>query len=334
MSVDLILREVPSTTVADLAEHLNKTQPKFAQTTNDQIRVNVRDSEVQVGENLSVPLTSRGIKAFGTWLDIPTKFLERADDEAQQFLLDHYLQRNRGGVMVVYHDDGIETLRSPDLKFIDPRRVVDIAGRVVDERGIVLDYWNNPDEFRLDVIVPEGFDRGIGGDRRKGDITRGGIRIGQNTKANLAPWVSEFLFRLFCTNGMEVMDETNKVDARGATVDEVLMEFEILADRAFRRVEGTIASFYEMRDQKVDNPERTILRMADEQNIPARTAMRLAELAPAIEDPNMFEVINLITNQANDPALKDGPRRNLQLAGGRAVTEHAARCGHCQARLN
>lgn len=334
MSADLIIKELPDLNLVRLADELDKVAPKSVQTRNQDMRVNVRAGEIQVAPTVSVPFTGDTIRAFASWLDIPSKFLERADPEAQQFLLEHYLNRRPGDATVMYRDDtGIEIIREPGIKYIDPRRLVEIASRVIDTNAQVVEFWNTPDEFRLDVITPENFDRGIGGDRKVGDLTRGGIRIGQNVKMNHAPWVSEFLFRLACTNGMEIRDESSKVDARGATVEEVLAEFEIIADRAFRRVEDSIASFYELREQRVDNPERVINRIGHEQHISPRMRQRLVEIAPVIE-PTMFDIINLITNQANDPSLKPGPRRSLQLAGGNIVTEHAARCSHCQARLN
>src|SRR5690606_39919886 len=65
----------------------------------------------------------------------------------------------------MYRDDtGIEIIREPGIKYIDPRRLVEIASRVIDTNAQVVEFWNTPDEFRLDVITPENFDRGIGGD--------------------------------------------------------------------------------------------------------------------------------------------------------------------------
>src|SRR5690606_25687365 len=156
------------------------------------------------------------------WLDIPFKFLDRQDYDVQQYLLDVLLERNDGEARVSMSDYGIEMIRSPKTSFVDPRSLVAVAAQAIDLKAEVVDYWNTPDEFRLDVIVPATFDVGIGGDLAVGDITRGGIRIGQNQRVNQtarAPWVSEYLYRLVCTNGMEMEDSNMKIDARGASVE-------------------------------------------------------------------------------------------------------------------
>ena len=332
----MIIREAPEGTLKDVRESLEAVKVKTLTTKNDEIGLDLTGDRVfRLSEKVSVPATHEGVKAFGAWLDVPTKFLERIEADMQQYVLTNLLQRAGGEAHVIYTSDGIQMVRDPGLKLIPPVKLVEVAERVIDPVAPVRDFWVNGEEFRLDVFVPEDFDRGIGGDRKVGDLTRGGIRIFQNVKNNLAPTVSEFLYRLVCTNGMEVVDERLKVDARGASVEEVLAEFEIMADRAFRRVEGTIESFYEMRDQPLDNPERTIFRIADEQGLPNRTATNLAQTAPTMgDDPTMFDLVNLITNQANDPALRAGVARNLQRTGGRVVMNHADRCSHCQAKLN
>lgn len=172
-----------------------------------------------------------------------------------------------------------------------------------------------------------------------GDLTRGGIRVGMDSKHNLAPWVQPYQYRLACTNGMETMDAGLRVDARGSSVEEVLAEFEAAADRAFRRVEDEIAAFYEMRNQRVANPERTLIRMAQERGLPDRTVVTLAERVPSMigEDgsASMFDLVNLLTNQANDPRIRNraGARRTLEQVGGSFVTEHKERCSHCQHAL-
>ncbi len=53
------------------------------------------------------------------------------------------------------------------------------------------------------------------------------------------------------------------------------------------------------------------------------------------DDPSMFDVVNLVTNFANSPAVRnDGGRLLLERAGGSVVTDHATRCGHCQQKVH
>lgn len=330
------MRETPTLTLDEVREKIESRQGTSTMVENRAIHLDlVGDQTITLGE-VELPATIQGVTAIGNWLEVPSAFLKRLDADIQQDLLTSMLDRQGAQVaQAFYSDHGVDMVRDPNTRVIEPRRIVEVAARVIDKTAQVVDFWSNPDEFRLDVIVPQDFDRGIGGDRKVGDITRGGIRIGQDTKRNLAPWVSEYMYRLFCTNGMERYDEQLKVDARGQSVDEVLQELEIMADIAFKRVENSIASFYELRNEKIDNPERTLLRMAEEQNISARTMVEMAEIVPTLtdDDVSMFDLVNLITNQANAPGMKSGPRRSLEQAGGAIVGEHADRCSHCQTRL-
>jgi hypothetical protein len=335
----MFLRDAPGSTLATVREALDD-RTQTTQTVTTEVKVDlVEDNTISIG-NVTVPASGEGITAIGNWLEVPSKFLQRLDADLQQHLLTSLLERTPATANFVYNDEGVKQVRDPNAKFIDPRRLVDSAINVIDPTAPVIDHWRNTDEFRLDVIAPEGFDRGIGGDPQVGDLTRGGIRIGVDLKHNLAPWVQPYMYRLICTNGMETTDEGLKVDARGSSVDEVLREFEAQADRAFRRVEAEIAAFYDLRTQQVDNPERTLIRMAEERGLPARTVLTLAERVPAYTDENgratMFDLVNLITNQANDPRIRSraGARRTLEQTGGTIVTEHTERCSHCQSALN
>lgn len=330
------LREAPTTTLAEVREKIEDKQGEHKVLANHEIHLDLVDSHtIRLGDT-ELPSTIQGIDAIGVWAEVPSAFLKRLDADLQQSLLTSLLsRRGEAQAQAFYSEYGLDMVRDPSLRIIEPRQIVDVAAKVIHKDAPVVEFWSNPDEFRLDVIVPDGFDRGIGGDLKVDDITRGGIRIGQDTKRNLAPWVSEYMYRLWCTNGMERLDESLKVDARGQTVDEVLMELEVMADIAFKRVESSIASFYDLRNEKVDNPERTLLRMAEERGISSRAMVDMAEIVPTLTDGDvsMFDLVNLITNQANSPGLKAGPRRTLELAGGGIVGDHSDRCSHCQSVL-
>ena len=335
----MFLRDAPTKTLTDIREALDDHTETIQKATGEMSLDLVENQTLSfTGSEIVIPMNAEGVTALGNWLDVPNKFLMRLDAEMQQHLLSNLLTKHPATGNIVFNDEGIKVIRDPNSKFIEPRAVVDRVMNVLPAEAPVVDFWRN-DEFRLDTIVPEGFDYGIGGDPAVGDISRGGVRVGMDIKHGLAPWVQPFQYRLVCTNGMETEDAGLKVDARGASVEEVLAEFEAAADRAFKRVEGEMAAFYEMRSQRVDNPERTLIRMAEERGLPGRTVLGLAERVPSILDDNggatMFDLINLITNAANDPRIRNrtGARRALEVAAGAVVTEHQDRCSHCQHAL-
>lgn len=342
----MFLRDTPTLTLPDIQERLN-VGGEVISVRSSEINVNLTADQpfLQIGQR-QVPATKDGITALAGRLDVPTKFLtDRCPDDLTETILNRMLATSAAADVhsIRLNDNGILDIRSQASRYIDPRRIVDIAGRVIAPDAPVLDFWNEPSrEFRLDVMVPMDFDRGIGGDRQVGDLTHGGLRFTQNLKQGTqfyAPSVDLLMYRLICTNGMERVDTHNSPEARGNTVEEILAEFESIADRMFQRAEHEIEAFYAMRQERVENPEQALVRLGNEQGLPDRMVYNLIARVPEITGDDgsatMFDLTNLITNAANDPAVRRaGSRRILERVGGTLITEHASRCNHCQSKLN
>jgi hypothetical protein len=115
----------------------------------------------------------------------------------------------------------------------------------------------------------------------------------------------------------------------------VLADLEAQARIAFAAAERDIDHFYSLRDQQVNNPERALTAMARERDIPNRSLIRLLAQAPTLENPTRFDIVNLVTNLANDPAIaNDGGRQLLERVGGSVVMDSQARCPHCEQGLH
>lgn len=340
----MFLREAPKMTLKDVKDQLNvKTETLSALSSEIELNLTADEPTIRI-KNIEVPATPTGIQALGARYEVPTKYIQRIDRELQQHTLTHLLSRTPQENLVIIDDSGIREVLPQTIQRIDHRRIADIAGKVLGDEAPVLNFWKESGrEFRLDAIVPQDNEQAWGGDKKVGDLTGAGLRFGHNIKQAEqahAPTVSLMLYRLACTNGYEDVDEFARVDARGSSVDEVLAEYEALADRLFKRAEDKISAFYEMRSTRVENPEQRILRHATEHGIPDRitTAMiaRVPEYVADSEESyfSEFDLVNLVTNQANDPSItRDGTRRNLQALGGNLIGEHSARCTHCQSKL-
>lgn len=349
----MYLREGPTQTLAEVGEILAaKSAVRTVVTHNGAIELSLTgdDLVVRLNGDFEAPATREVVGALGDWLDVPAPFLRRIDTDLREHVLSHLLRDGQREVHVGIREDdgvaGITDFRDPHAKVFDPAEIVAAVGRVIDPAAPVLKWWRSNADFRLDVIVPDDFEVGIHGDRETtlrdgareqvGDLTKAGVRVGQDVKRNLAPWVQPFAYRLWCTNGMEVRDDGLRIDARGATLEQVMVEFEHVADRAFKMAEDSIAAFYDLRSQPLDNPERVLVRIADEERIPDRTVSNLLDRIPTLTAPiTMFDLVNLISNEANNPANgREGGRLVLQRAAGAVVAQHAERCSHCQSRLN
>ena len=346
----MFLRERRTDTLSDIAAELNTEGLGWGGST---LEITPRLTEAtpffelkqHSGANVQVPVTAVGMEQIAAYMDIPRPFMERLgqdDPELRQIILQRRFARDVKNVALTYvPDEGITEVYNPNQQRVQPRALLTRVMNVMDSQSQVVELVNTPDLFRLDTVVHEAAGFGIGGDRAVNDITAGGLRIEYDRGKNHAPSVSKLLFRLACTNGYERYDEGLKIDIRGATVDQILAEVEEAARRAFSQLEAEIDAFYDLRSQPIEGDvTQRVVRIAAEQGLPDRMAHTLATRVPEITDEHggatMFDVVNLITNAANEPSVRRSPTRSraLERVGGSLIGEHAARCGHCSQRLN
>lgn len=292
--------------------------------------------KTSTGRDIEVPLNENGVSILSGFLEVPYKFIERQDPELQNLVLNELLKRRRMGEMVIRHSKGgLGGIFSLGQTPIDPARVVDVAMAVMGDQSPVIHSRFTPRTFTFDTVAHESMPESRLGDPKVGDLTRAGLRFGLDIQKNLAPWVQPYANRLICTNGMEMVDTGLKVTVQGRPLEESLALLEENARIAFASVERKVEAFYEMRNERVNDPRGLIQRIAAEAGLPARTQTRLVERISEIEGDHvtMFDITNLLTNEANREGTKPDAARRLQQVGGQAIVDHAARCAHCQARL-
>ena len=337
----MFLRPEPTLTVKDVFDRLdvpttttNVSSGREAEVHGDGTTLLVRPADSS--ERLEIPLDDDGWSALNGWLKIPEAFSERLPGAVRTSLANQLLERQMTPMVVRHTDKGVTSLLKPDQVPFEPRGIVEVAGRIVGERAPVVEVRHDLTAFALDVTSVPG-DRDLG-DPRVGDITRAGLRFTQNLRQNLAPGVQKYMYRLVCTNGMEVADAGFKLDARGQTVEEVMEELEAMAQRAFAEVERDVEHFYAMRDEPVPHPERAINRLAMEYGLPDRTRLDLIAAVPGMADEQgdgvtMFDLVNLATNMANREGVSRGTRLSLERFGGQTVSAHVERCRTCSSRI-
>ncbi len=163
---------------------------------------------------------------------------------------------------------------------------------------------------------------------------RTSLQYVQNRKQNLSPGCRSYTYRLACTNGMEILHQGIRVDARNKDEMEVLESFGHAIAETMTHLESDIRHFYDMRSQKVGKDATGVFRrVAQDAGLSDRTVGRLEDrLASVGDEPSMFDFSNLITNLANG-APESNMARTLQQAGGSLVADHTARCDACHQRL-
>jgi len=302
-----------------------------------------------------VPATDSGVAALATFLQVPPKFLERIEPDERQYIMAHRIARSEERDLTInYREGGVLDVLKAGQRRVPAEAIVETAMKVMPEDSLVVQAWSEPDDFRMDVIVPDGYTDFIGGDpnatienyhdtgkSKVGDFTKGGLRFGQDRKKNLAPWVQTLLFRLACTNGIEIPNMGLKVDARGDSIEEILSMLEASARIGYDMIGAEIESFYNMRNERINKDVTGVLRrVAQEAGLADRTVGQLEDHLPAVEgssdEPSMFDLVNTITNLANHDSLANrrAPRRQLQVAGGGLIGAHTERCNLCHRSLS
>lgn len=333
----MFIRDLPDLSLTTLKDALDRKYEDLSIKTGDVV-VKSAEGSIRIGKR-EVRSTTNGLVAIAAFVGVPKPLVTRIDSDLTDYLMNAMLQRTPADAVIRVTDECITAVREPGAKNIEPRNIVDVATRVLTADARVDNYFSDSSSFGLDVVVHDKSKIGVHGDPKVGDITKAGLRFRQNVIQNLVPNVSPYMMRLVCTNGMEVADASLKVDARGNTVEEVLKHLEAAAERAFSRVERDIKHFYDMRNEMVENPERSLARMSYERGLSDRMRMHLTDRVPAMLDASgsasMFDIVNLITNTANDPAItREGARRDLQLFGGSLITLHTERCRTCASALS
>jgi hypothetical protein len=336
----MYLRNLPGTTLVDLAEEFNQHLTTWGGGSH-QITPHLEEEQpfIDLGGH-EVFAGKEGLLSFAKFYDIPPKFFARLDREQQQFLLRTQIDKDDRDVTVHYSENvGVSEIRPSGEVRVRPHKLVEGLLKTFPESSPIVDSWSDASELRIDVIFPEDHELGQGGDLSVGDVSRGGIRVFQDRKINSAPQIEKLVYRLVCTNGMEVADPSLKVSAVGANELEIYALFEAEVARAVDVLMDDIRHFYDLRNQTVgSDPTGTLRRLAVEQGLPIRTVSNLEDLIPTLEhgeDTTVFDLVNLITNQANNPNIdvRSSTHRNLQRAGGGIVNDHAERCVTCHSRI-
>lgn len=332
-------RTLPEITLGEIAERVTPPETKLRCTTDD-ISVQFSGVEpsvrVRVGPEDHVTLPIVGARdAFSRFLTIPVAFLDRVNSDMATYIVNGLLGEVHGEIKIRHGERGIHDILDARFDPIEPISVVEIAESIVGEEAKVLEWWCSSADFRLDVVSPDDGDL-VRGDLKVGDICHGGLRYTQDLRKHMMPQVQKLVYRLICTNGMEIADATAKMDGRGSNHEEFLTSFEITSRRLYSEVEADIDHFYQLRDKALGDASQAVLRLAEEQGLPERITTHLVRLVPDMiptENASQFDLVNLFTNAALEPGVPAGTRRRLEAIGGQVVAEQSIRCQTCAAKV-
>jgi hypothetical protein len=332
-------RTLPEITLEEIAERVSPPDTKLRCSTDDvQVQFSGVDPRVRVRvgpeEHISLPVVGAR-DAFSQFLSIPYAFLDRVNADMATYIVNGLLGEVHGEIKIRHGERGIHDILDARLEPIEPISVVEIAEAIVGREAQILEWWCSNTDFRLDVVSPTVHNL-VEGDRQVGDISCGGLRYTQDLRKHMMPQVQKLIYRLICTNGMEIADATAKMDGRGSSHEEFLTSFEVTSRRLYSEVEADIDHFYQLRDRPLGDASQAVLRVAEEQGLPERVTTHLVRLVPDMiptEGATQFDLVNLFTNAALEPGVPAGTRRRLEAIGGQVVMEQSTRCQTCSAKV-
>lgn len=332
------LRTIDNGTLADLAEGFGGVKETLRIEDGMNIRISDAGDEISVN-GITLPATDEQFEILAGWAGFPKPYMKRLSPERKvRYLNEEFAEQHRAALVRIGQRDQIISVLGPDQIAFDPSMVIETAQTVLGEYAPVVDVKSDSTVFFLDVVTTPEKMPDLG-DPRIGDITKAGLRFNLDLARNLAPRVNPWYYRLWCTNGCADLREDLKMDARGMSVEEVMADLEVKAQMAFAAVEHSVNAMYELRNQKVENPERTINRMAREFKVADSLRVHLVDAIPSmvedIDDLSMFDLIQAATHLANAPEVRNrGQRESLENFGGSVISDHVERCTSCKSKLN
>ncbi|MEV5568117.1 hypothetical protein AB0L54_35480 [Streptomyces sp. NPDC052196] len=280
---------------------------------------------IRLGDH-EITLDEKAIELLCAFYQVPTAYFRRITSEERHYVMNMRMQHALGEVTITYNDHGLTDVRKPTKPRLEAEEFVRIAHRLYPASSTVLDAWVTADELRLDVL-----------DRDVEDGIRGGLRLSQNRKQNLAPTVAPLLFHEDTTTVLEIPDPSLKLDARGVSVDKIGERLAAEALRADARLHQDAEHLLNLANTSVAGDRIIRLhRIAAEHKMPVRPLADITVALSRNDEPTLLDLAIAIANTANAPKILQDPdkrklRATLQHIAGAVVVDEAERCTSCHA---
>lgn len=234
------------------------------------------------------------LKVMARYLKAPSAFLNSADMELAQYVVNFQLDRVKNTHEVVYNDG--KAVGSQEVGRVRLQGV-EIVQRLIDNVG----------QFRRANFYDMGdyVDITVAGDKvtlrpkpQVDDITEGGFRMLYSEIMARAPTIEPYIERLVCTNGMVCREHTHafKFDS----LKDFLEQFDDSIEKANAIVDKTVrAQLEKAANTKVERSEQALRTIFETQRISPRLLPGAIEALMNEDDGSAYGVLQAITRAAN-----------------------------------
>lgn len=302
--------------------------------------VSLTHQDIEVGSDglrikpLNKPFTIKGIKSLCATTNVPYSFFNECLPETKQAILKQVLPlTSPTKYKVISVDDRIRNMVSADVVYHTNGVIFDSILNTLVSRG-------NSVQGAIDVVDTDKFfevnfvTQLNGSPKTKvGDYTHAGVYVKKkDVKSDTHSFdldLGAFLYRLQCTNGMvSPQNFSFNVGKTNGDFKQVLAESTMKAV-SYAATEF-MSKFVELDEKKVENPAQFLNQLSEEHKIGSRDLPDLiAKLASLPENATAYDIVNMVTNHANE--LNPRARQRFQLFGGIAVealSNHRCRTCH------
>lgn len=269
------------------------------------------------------PLTERGQDTLLATLALPKGLARRLPDDLGLKVANHLLSKKERLTII---GDGAtiqEVLPAPKHVAMDPERVMreltGVVGHEVDFEGAATD--------RHEHLIYAVGAREVPVVR--GDMIRAGVHVAYSPMGVVGPSAQAYCVRLTCTNGATSQEFFKQWTGHGEG-DEIWQEFRQGMRSAYNGIDGIIAEYHRLREERVPPREVAARVEALIRRFKMPNEVAQAFHARVMNDPprNMYQLYNHITWLASHAVSDPTVRRGI-MDGAAAVSRETRRVGIC-----
>lgn len=338
--------------VGQLDEYLAKRDENSFTATLGEFSVNndATTLGVQTGvTGVNYVLDNSATAALAKYLGIPGRYLKMLDPDFRAATLRYSFEKHKAAPTTIESlNGGIVAFHQPSQVMLPVTRTAEVVTKVFSPEDTVRRMYTSENLFHIDVTTAQHQVQvgtvtlatpGVETEPREvGDITEAGVRILAHPFTNIAPSVNLYAERLVCTNGQTTDERIGRISLKGNTVDEVINEMELAAQRILGQLDLYLERLASTKTMVVPGtPQAFAHQLAKEANISRKVLDRVLQLINQLPEPvHVWDVNQAFTTVANE-VEQYKVMTKLQVVGGDLAfdAERAVeRCGTCEQRLH
>jgi hypothetical protein len=275
-----------------------------------------------------VTLDKDGLNNLSQYLSIPKNFMSKIPSNLSSEVINHFLDKWSGSNAIFGTRDGVLTGVYPEGREVFyPQDYVGVIQAVAPPEAEIKSLILSGNKIEMNLVTES-----LQVEAKPGDITLGGLRvIAYVGPTKMKPYVTSYMERLICSNGMSAVEEGSSIRISGVNVPEVLAEMERYANELLSlTVPERLGQWKNQTSHTVRNPATMINALGRRFRVSPVVTSHMLDNLGEIEGNSLYDVINFMTSYQHEEGISHKTAKRLQLLGGEAVRTHdAQRCVVC-----